>query len=107
MSSKVFYTQKFKREAKRLSKKFHSLKDELDELHLLLSENPNIGKSIGHNLFKVRLAIKSKGKGKSGGARVITYSVHASKAVFVLTIYDKTEIETLDVKSIKDIVSTL
>jgi len=60
-----------------------------------LALNPTKGVPLGHNCYKIRLAIKSKGKGKSGGARIITYLVNKDKTVFLLTIFDKAEKENL------------
>ena len=58
-------------------------------------------------MYKVRLAIKSKSKGKSGGARVITYLITADHEVFLLTIYDKSEQDTIDTKSLKALVEEI
>lgn len=85
----------FKRQAKRLAKKYHSLKEDLIALQNELRENPYSGVDLGNNTRKVRMAIASKGKGKSGGARVITYVLCLcvdSIRVRLLTIYDKSEI---------------
>jgi len=38
-----------------------------------LKENPRLGKSIGQDSYKIGLAVKSKGKGKSGGLRIISH----------------------------------
>lgn len=91
MSYKVDVTNGFKREAKRLIKKYASLKDEIGALIDTLEEAPRTGTSIGHDCYKVRLAITSKGKGKSGGARVITYVFVKDQTVYLLSIYDKSE----------------
>ncbi len=107
MSFSVIPTDKFKKEAKRLIKKFPSLKTELVNLSDELENNPEIGTPLGNSSFKIRLAIKSKGKGKSGGARVITYLVTQNKEVYLLTIYDKSEFENIDDKTIKSIVESL
>ncbi|MEI7982729.1 MAG: addiction module toxin RelE, partial [Bacteroidota bacterium] len=82
---------------KRLVKKYASLKDELKVLEELLLKNPKTGTSIGRNAYKIRISVKSKGKGKRGGIRVITYLeidliIDPSK-IFLLSIYDKTETE--------------
>jgi mRNA-degrading endonuclease RelE of RelBE toxin-antitoxin system len=69
---RVLASPSFKSEAKRLGKKYYSLDDDLEQLVKSLLENPLQGVSLGNNLYKILLAIKSKGKGKSGGARVIT-----------------------------------
>ena len=82
-------TRDFEKEAKSLIKKYASLKQELIDLGEKLSANPTLGISLGKDCYKIKLGIKSKGKGKSGGARVITYIVTENKEVFLLTIYDK------------------
>ena len=63
----------FDKQAKRLAKKYPSLKCELTELFETLASEPQQGEALGNNFFKIRLAIASKGKGKSGGARIITF----------------------------------
>ena len=107
MSFSVIPSDKFKREAKRLLKKFPSLKQELLNLNTILTEEPDTGTSLGNDTYKVRLAIKSKGKGKSGGARVVTYVVMGNKEVYLLTIYDKSEFDNIDDKTVKAIIDTL
>ena len=107
MSYSVIPIDRFKREAKRLIKKYPSLKSELSDLTSILSKDPTTGKSLGNNTFKIRLAIKSKGKGKSGGARVITYLVTEDKEIFLLTIYDKAELDSIDDNALKKIIKEL
>ena len=92
------YTAEFKRQIKRLKKKYASIQSDFDVLLAELSENPFAGVDLGNGVRKVRMAIKSKGKGKSGGARVITYKIDEKAEVFhidLLTIYDKSEIENI------------
>jgi mRNA-degrading endonuclease RelE of RelBE toxin-antitoxin system len=96
----------FIRELKRLAKKFPSLKSEYHELVKELQENPEKGRPLGNNLFKIRLAIASKGKGKSGGARVITYLKTEQGNVYLLSIYDKGERDTISDNEIKNILNT-
>lgn len=91
MSYSVSVTRTFKAKAKRLIKKYASLKHEIDGLIGSLEQDPEQGTSIGRHCFKVRLAIKSKGVGRSGGARVITCVFHVVKQVHLLTVYDKSE----------------
>jgi mRNA-degrading endonuclease RelE of RelBE toxin-antitoxin system len=86
MSYNVKSIEVFERQAKKLAKKYLSLKFELLALVKKLKENPDLGTAIGKNCYKIRLAIKSKGKGKSGGARVITNFVVANDAVYLLSI---------------------
>ena len=107
MGYNIIPTNKFIKEAKRLVRKYPSLKSELVQLNKILSENPSIGTPLGNEAYKIRIAIKSKGKGKSGGARVITYLVTEAKEVYLLTIYDKAELSSIDDKSLKKIIQSL
>jgi mRNA-degrading endonuclease RelE of RelBE toxin-antitoxin system len=95
MSYNVDVTESFKRQFKRLTKKFPSLKSEFSQLVHSLEENPEQGTAIGKNCYKIRLSIASKGKGKSGGARVITHVYVVRKTVYLLSIYDKSEQENI------------
>ncbi len=107
MSFSVIPSDKFKREARRLVKKYPSLKNELATLGEMLSVEPKTGTPLGNNTFKIRLAIKSKGKGKSGGARVITYLVSNNSEIYLLTIYDKAEFDSIDDKILQGIIENL
>jgi hypothetical protein len=69
-----------------------------------LSQTPDFGTPLGNDTFKVRLAVKSKGKGKSGGMRIITYKIERNKEVYLLSIYDKSEIASVDDRAIKFII---
>jgi hypothetical protein len=94
MANQVIPTDLFEAKFKRLKKKFKTLEKELKELTGVLGETPVTGESLGAGLYKVRLASKSKNKGKSGGFRVITYLIvqtEDSTDVYLLTIYDKSE----------------
>ena len=89
-------TFEFEKSLKRLSKKYKSLKE--DYIHFLneLEKNPFIVDEIIDNCRKVRIAIKSKGKGKSGGGRVIFYYEIINEEVILLYIYDKNEMENVN-----------
>ena len=93
----------FDRQLKRLCKKYTSLKEEF--LHLIesLEINPEQGTNLGNNCYKVRIAIASKGKGKSGGARIITNFILSEKTVYLLSIYDKSEKENLTDKELDEL----
>lgn len=103
MSYNVKSIEVFEKQAKRLSKKYASLKNELLELVQELKENPEQGTLIGRNCYKIRLAIASKNKGKSGGARVITNFVVTDNDVYLLSIYDKSEKENLTDKELDEL----
>ncbi len=91
MSYRIEATRNFIREAKPLVKKYPSLRKEIQELEEVLLNDPRHGTSLGNNCYKIRLAITSKGKGKSGGARVITCIVVDRESVYLVSIYDKSE----------------
>jgi len=97
----------FEKQAKRLIKKYASLKKELLQLVQDLKENPDQGTPIGKSCFKIRISIASKGKGKSGGARVITHLVITEATVYLLSIYDKSEKEILSDKELEELLKYL
>lgn len=101
MSYKVKAIPKFEKNLKKLAKKYASVKSEYAALVNSLKENPQQGTPIGHDCYKIRLSIASKGKGKSGGARVITHFYVSHDTVFLLSIYDKSEKENISDKQIK------
>lgn len=103
MNYKVDTIPLFDKQAKRLSKKYPSLKNDLKILIQELEENPYHGIGLGNNFYKIRLRIASKKKGKSGGARVITYIKVIASTVFLSTIYDKEEKNTISNKELQQI----
>ncbi|MBK8053278.1 MAG: type II toxin-antitoxin system RelE/ParE family toxin [Saprospiraceae bacterium] len=107
MSYNVLSIPPFNKQIKRLSKKYPSLKEEFLNLIESLEENPIQGIDLGNNCFKIRLSIASKGKGKSGGARVITNIFISSETVYLLAIYDKSEKENLSEKELIELLRFL
>lgn len=105
MSCRIKVTAGFLRKLKRLEKKYKSIKSDVSKLGEELRDNPFQGADLGQGVRKVRMAITSKGKGKSGGARVITYNVLISACdaeVVLLTIYDKSEQETISASEVAE-----
>ena len=100
MKYKIETLPNFEREARPLLKKYPSLKEELAQLLVKLIVSPNTGVPLGKKCYKIRLAIASKGKGKSGSARIITYVVVSQTTVFLLSIYDKSEQENVSTQQL-------
>jgi hypothetical protein len=103
MNYAIKTTEYFESNFKRLSKKYHSLEDDYDNLIEELLENPTMGADLGDNTRKVRMAIASKNKGKRGGARVITCNVLidvVNTKIYLLAIYDKGEQKNISKKKI-------
>lgn len=99
MANNVIVTPLFESRFKRFSKKFSSLEDEILELEDELIKNPELGTSLGANLYKIRLASKDKGKGKSGGFRIVTYLIYEtqdSTNIYLITMFDKSEESNID-----------
>ncbi len=97
MSYKVVVTSEFAKEAKRISKKHPGIKADIAQLVNDLADNPTIGTELGHNFYKIRIAITGTNKGKSGGARVITYLVWENETVLLAEIYLKSEHASADI----------
>jgi len=116
MKAVVKITKTFKVAAKPLFKKYPSLIDDLDKIEDLLVQNPKLGIPLGNNIYKIRVQIKSKGKGKSGGARVISYvetivviddkDAEEETTVNLITIYDKSATDTIGDKEIKSLINS-
>jgi len=95
MNFEVLYTNSFGRELKQLAKRYRSIKEDVEEVVTALEKDPVQGTPIGHNCYKIRLAITSKGKGKSAGARLIIHLHMTEKVVYLLSIYDKSNKENI------------
>ncbi len=117
MKSKIIPTENFQRKAKPLLKKHASLMSELEGLAEQLLQNPYLGTAVRENIYKIRLAVKSKGKGKSGGMRVLTYVFEVEMVVeevaeqdvtvFLLTIYDKSDQENISDKELRNLIKDI
>ena len=104
MNCKIVVSSVFERSAKKLAKRYSSFRDDFAEFISGLKENPFIGADLGHGLRKVRMAVLSKGKGKSGGVRIITYLIDKTKndvTIELLDIYDKSEVSSLSDSDLK------
>lgn len=98
MANQVIPTDLFETKFKRLKRKFPTLDQEMKELTQTLEQIPETGESLGAGLYKIRLASKSKGGGKSGGFRVITYLVvdtEEGTEIYLIMVYDKSEDSTV------------
>jgi hypothetical protein len=106
----VIELSNFKKELKQLSKKYPSIKNDVDNLKEVLKGNPLIGESLGKGYYKVRMKITSKGQGKSGGARIITNVKVINNVVFLATIYDKSDMESISkqqLASLKELIDKI
>ena len=101
MSYKIELTDNFKKEAKKIIKKYASLRTEIAKLGNELAENPTIGTPLGNDVYKIRIAIASKNKGKNGGARIISFVKIIDETIFLLSIYNKGEKDTISDKEIE------
>jgi hypothetical protein len=94
MNCSISTTPDFDRALKSLAKRYASIKDDYAQLLKDLKNNPLMGTPLGHNMRKVRMAILSKGKGKSGGARVITHNIifkTEQTHIILMYVYDKSD----------------
>ena len=110
VKNKVHLTPHFHKKAKRLLKKYKTLSDSLALLEHDLLENPQLGSSYGANIYKVRVADASKGTGKSGGFRVITYLVKETDDgtdIYLITIFDKSEEASIKKEDVVKIIKSL
>ncbi len=107
MSYRVLATSPFERKLKKLLKKHRSLRSDLQTLITQLTDDPIQGSPLGHNCYKIRLAISSKGRGKSGGARIITHVLFVDQTVYLLDIYDKSAKSSITDRELKLMIELL
>lgn len=110
MSFEVKIVPQFERSAKPLFKRYRSLKSDLTKFIESLESNPFQGDELSPGIRKIRIAITSKGRGKSGGARIITYTIAIAENegdVYLIDIYDKSDYSTVDSSVIQQIILDL
>ena len=110
MSFEIITSSYFNTEIKRLAKKYRSLKEDLKEFRQELIDNLRQGVEIAPNVRKIRMSITAKGRGKSGGARVITFNALVSEVegkIYLLLIYDKADTANVKMNVIKDIIKDI
>ena len=107
MSYNIYTLPFFDKQLKRLIKKYPSLKNEYADLIQLITVNPESGTPLGNDCYKIRLSIASKGKGKSGGARVVTFVKVIQSKVYLLTIYDKSEQGNITGKELEMLIDSI
>lgn len=107
MKYRLIPLSEFEKNVKSLAKKYPSLKNDLKDFLCELEKNPEQGVEIAPGIRKIRMKITSKGRGKSGGARIITFNLIVSQElgeVYLINIYDKSEFSTIDKDIIKQII---
>lgn len=107
MNYKVETTPNFEKEAELLIRKYPSLKLEIQALIDELEINPQKGKSLGNGVYKIRIAIKSKGKGKRGGGRIMTQVKFKRRYVYLFSIYNKGEKDDLSDDEIRNLIKEI
>ncbi|MDE5749403.1 MAG: hypothetical protein K2K49_06545 [Duncaniella sp.] len=104
MNFNIHLTPRCMKSLKALSKRHRSFKADFTDFANSLKTDPFQGVELVPGIRKIRMAITSKGRGKSGGARVITYTVVATETegnVYLLEIYDKADYSTIDISVIR------
>src|SRR5690606_17483707 len=107
MKYSIKVTGLFEKEFKKLIKRYKSAKEDIQTVVQSIIENPNQGISIGNNCYKIKVAIKSKNKGKSGGVRLITRILISESSIYLHSIYDKSDKENISEKEIDDLLKSL
>lgn len=101
----VRYTEAFKRQLKRTSRKYRHTRTDIEPVirSLEAGETPgNQIRGVGHPLYKVRVKNTDARRGKSGGYRIIYY-LQSTDDVLLVTIYSKTEQSDIEAAQLKQI----
>lgn len=103
MKFEVRVLKHFLNQFKKLNKKYPLLVNDIQELKEELALNPTLGESLGSNFYKIRINITGKSKGKSGGARIITYIYYKTEVIYLVAIYNKSKTVNITIQEIKKI----
>lgn len=107
MPNQIIPRKSFLDPAKRLSRKYRSFQTDLARLINELRSNAEVGIPLGGGVYKIRLGIRSKGRGKSGGARVITYFYRTKERVYLVLVYDKSDAENVEEIELRRLITEL
>ena len=80
---------------------------DFEALLMSLQENPRQGVEIHDDIWKIRMNITSKGRGKSGGARVIIRVRIVQDELQLIYIYDKADFENVSDAYLRDILKRM
>lgn len=87
MAYEIEAVEVFEKQLKKLSKKYKSLAQDMRSFLGELAENPHSSVDLGNNTYQNRVAVKSKGKGKRGGLRVIDHVIDEDELIYLLSVY--------------------
>jgi mRNA-degrading endonuclease RelE of RelBE toxin-antitoxin system len=108
MKYEVVLHPNFEKEYKPLAKKYPSLKQDIQNIIDEIEKELVLATDLGEGFKKIRVNIKSKGKGSSGGGRLITQetiiTVDDTKVLFA-SIYNKGDHESINIAILKEIIS--
>ena len=107
MTYKILALPPFDKQVKRLAKKYPSFKKDFQNIIEELKTNPETGTFIGNNCYKIRFAISSKGRGKSGGARLITHFILNEDNIYLIAVYDKSDKANMTDKELKELLNLI
>lgn len=107
MNYNVFALDEFKKNTKKLSKRYKKIKLDILDIISRLEQNPHIGIHLFNNCYKIRIPNSSVPTGKSGGFRIITYIIDEKSNVYLLTIYSKTDQDTMSDSKIIELIKSV
>lgn len=107
MNYKIIPSDEFKKNIKKLNKKYRSIKQDIEMFADELILNPLMGTELGNNTYKVRVKNSDNNKGKSGGYRIITYVIDENYKIYLVTIYSKSEQDNITDIELKELIGGL
>ena len=97
-------TETFTRAVKKLQKRFKSIEDNCDKFLDNIQCTDDLGIHIGNGIYKVRISNSNKQSGKSSGYRLISYLKLIDKKLYLMYIYDKSDLDNISEKEIDTLV---
>lgn len=103
----IYESEHFAKELKRLSKKYKNIKKDCKVFVDLIDNESSLGVDMGGGLYKARVANSDKNRGKSAGYRLISYIKVIESEIWLVHIYDKSELENITENKLDEIMKKL
>ena len=103
----VVFTPEFKRNLRRLAKKYGHIRDHLEPIINQLARGETPGdrvKGVADPVYKTRAPNSDARKGKSGGYRII-YHLKAPRQIVLITLYSKSDQADVSSAAIRRIIA--
>lgn len=103
----VFESSAYQHSKKQLKKRFRLIDSDVTKFLHSLESVDDLGISLGDGIYKGRIANSDKNKGESAGYRLITLLQVIESNIYLIYIYDKSDLENISEKELDEMIRRL